>query len=249
MTNSYGALCSDFYVNLKVGLKLDLPDDRQSILDLFDRIKRQHPALKHLKRFKSEFALESNDAEGRNQWLALRRNTIRAGTVNTPELKDAYALHKTILEVAPFFLSLSALDLDYIEVLFGFDLETDANQNAIVHDAFYAGTPLGDLIDIPNTKPMDIQPFLGVGLREDMELQAYFEVKTRTGARQIRMGESTDDPISVYLTIRKYSPVDDIKDLVSTFEGMTVEAERLTESKVIPSLVMPLRDAITKAKF
>jgi hypothetical protein len=82
-----------------------------------------------------------------------------------------------------------------------------------------------------------------------MELQAYFEVKTRTGARQIRMGESTDDPISVYLTIRKYSPVDDIKDLVSTFEGMTVEAERLTESKVIPSLVMPLRDAITKAKF
>ena len=33
MTNSYVALCSDFYVNMKVGLKLDLPDDRQTVHD------------------------------------------------------------------------------------------------------------------------------------------------------------------------------------------------------------------------
>lgn len=249
MTNSYGALCSDFYVNMKVGLKLDLPDDRQSVLDLFDRIKREHPTLKHLKRFKSELALESIDADGRNQWLALRRNTIRAGLVNPPTLNDAYKLHRSILQVAPYYLSLSPIDLDYIELLFGFDLDADANQNAIVHDAFYANTPLGELLDIPNTKPMDIQPFLGVGLSEDMELQAYFEIKTRTGARQIRSGDNSDEPISVYLTIRKYSPVEDIKDLPATFDGMTVEAERLTETKVIPSLVMPLRDAIAKAKF
>ncbi|MFG0258422.1 MAG: hypothetical protein ACF8GE_11015 [Phycisphaerales bacterium JB043] len=249
MSTSYGALCSDFYVNLKVGLKLDLPDDRQSVLDLFDRIKRQHPALKHLKRFRGEFALESNDSNGRNQWMALRRNTIRAGIVNPPELGDAYTMHRSILEVAPFFLSLSSLDIDYVEMLFGFDLECDTNQNAIVHDAFYAGTPLGELLDIPSTKPMDLQPFLGVGLREDMELQAYFEIKTRTGARQIRNGEPTEEPISVYLTIRKYSPVEDVKDLPDALSAMGVEAERLTESKVIPQLVMPLRESIAKAKF
>jgi hypothetical protein len=35
MADSYRALCSDFYVNLKLNLKLDLPRERQTVLDLF----------------------------------------------------------------------------------------------------------------------------------------------------------------------------------------------------------------------
>ena len=37
MATSFGALCTDFYINQKVGLKMDLPADRETILHLFDR--------------------------------------------------------------------------------------------------------------------------------------------------------------------------------------------------------------------
>ena len=39
MTTSYGALCSDFYINQKFALKMDLPTARETVLDLFDRIR------------------------------------------------------------------------------------------------------------------------------------------------------------------------------------------------------------------
>ncbi len=37
MTSSYRALCTDFYVNLKLGLKLDLPRKREEVLEMFER--------------------------------------------------------------------------------------------------------------------------------------------------------------------------------------------------------------------
>jgi hypothetical protein len=249
MASSYGALCSDFYVNTKLGLKMDLPEERQTVLDLFERIKKENPLMNRLRRYRGEFALESGEDEGKTQWLALRRNTIRAGIVNPPEVDDAGKIHRSIFAVAPYFLSMTALDIDYLEVLFGFDFEADGNHNKIVYDALYAGTPLGAMIDPDATPPLDIQPFLGVGLNESMELQAYFEVKTRTTARQIRQGDFGDEPISVYLTLRQYSPVDNIDELPAAYDALVNEAERLAHTRVIPGLIAPLREAIASARF
>ena len=39
MASSYRALCSDFYINQKISVKLDLPRGRETILDLFERIR------------------------------------------------------------------------------------------------------------------------------------------------------------------------------------------------------------------
>ena len=37
MSSELGTLCSDFYVNQRVALTMDLPAARQTVLDLFDR--------------------------------------------------------------------------------------------------------------------------------------------------------------------------------------------------------------------
>ena len=249
MTTSYAALCTDFYVNLKLGMKMDLPHERQTVLDLFDRVKKECPGLERFRRFRGELALESGDRDGKSQWLALRRNTVRAGCVNPLDLSVAYKMHKAILEITPFYLSISPLDVDYLEVLFGFDLEAQGNHNAIVHDALLSGTFIGDLVDPNSTTPIDVQPLLGGALNEAMDLQVYYEVKTRTTPRQIKDKEFGDEPISVYVTLRKYSPCDNIKDLPASFDDLAGRAERLTERKVLPKLISPLREAIAASRF
>ena len=61
--SSYSAFCSNFYVNQKLGLKLDLPERRETVLDLFDRVRRAFPRLCNFQRYEGEVALESDSAE------------------------------------------------------------------------------------------------------------------------------------------------------------------------------------------
>jgi hypothetical protein len=73
----------------------------------------------------------------------VRSNNIRSGVVNPPNLAEGYGLHKHVLEVAPYFMNISPLDVDYVELLFGFDLQAGGNQDAIVAEAIYGAPPGG----------------------------------------------------------------------------------------------------------
>ncbi len=244
MTTSYGALCSDFYINQKFALKMDLPTARETVLDLFDRIRKTIPQLDRFRRYEGELALESPNTDGQYAWLGLRQTAIKSGWVNPDSLADAYALHRLLLEICPFFLSISPLDVDFVELMFGFDLEARGNHDAIVYEALFRDTPAGKLIDLEGTQPLDVQPFLGMSLTEKCDLQAYFEVKTRTQTRDVRAGEYTQEPISVYLTVRKYGEVRTPEDLLTAFDELRGQAERLADERVLPHLLAPLREAI-----
>jgi hypothetical protein len=250
MTTSYSALCNDFYVNAKLALKMDLPTGRETVLDLFDRVRRQRPSMNKLKRFRGELALESGEREGAYEWLALRRTSVRTGSVNPASMEDAASLHRLALETSPFYLSINPLDVEYLELLLGFDLEAPGNHSAIVYDALYADTPAAKLVSAQETPPVDIQPFFGVSLSPSHDLQAYFEVKARTSAKDAAAAsEGPDEPISVYATVRSTEPVADIKDLPARLDRMIAEAEHLAQDRVIPHLVTPLRDAIAASRF
>ena len=107
MDSNITALCSDFYLNQKIALTMDVPEGRESVLDLFERIQREFPRLERLKRYEGECALESEDTDGTYSWVALRQTTLRSGTVNPASLEESYKLHRKILEIAPYFLSVS----------------------------------------------------------------------------------------------------------------------------------------------
>src|SRR5215510_8272174 len=79
MAESYRAICSDFYVNQKLSLKLDLPRERQTVLDMFDRVRRQYPTMSQFRRYRDEVALESDPSAEQNRWVAIRNNNIRSG--------------------------------------------------------------------------------------------------------------------------------------------------------------------------
>jgi hypothetical protein len=258
MSDSVRALCSDFYVNQKLGLRLDLPRSRETVLDLFDRIRRQFPAMSRFRRYRSELALESDQGEDGQRWAGLRSTSICSGCVNPGTLRDAYALHEHILEIAPYFLSISPLDIEYLEILYGIDLAAKGNHDRIIRDALFADSPLAALFEVPWLEeddampgaegrglgagvPIECQPLLGVSLTDSGDMQAHFEVKSRSSDR----GEGRDaQPISIYLTLRRFGPFGQIDELPSTLSKLSRYGEELLEERVIPSLLVPIRASI-----
>ncbi|MFO0828950.1 MAG: hypothetical protein U0572_12485 [Phycisphaerales bacterium] len=241
---NFAALCSDFYVNQKLGLKLDLPDRRETVLDMFDRLRREFPRLERFRRFEGELALETAEFDRQFTWVAMRQTSVRSGAVNPQSLEDAYALHTRILEVAPYYLSISPLDVDSVELVFGFDFETTAPRDEIIFDALLADSPLSALVDRQQDALIDVQPGIAISLSESGDLTASFEIKSRSARTDMPTLFGDEEPISVFLSVRRQGPIRTLDDLKTVFASLCGHAERLTEHRVIPHLVVPIRNAI-----
>ena len=99
-----------------------MPKVREVASDIFDRIRKEVPDFQRIRPFANELALESAEIDGRYQWVGLRPRSIGTGYVNPVTIEDAYRLHRLLLELSPYYLSITPLDVEYIELVFGFDL-------------------------------------------------------------------------------------------------------------------------------
>jgi hypothetical protein len=237
----FDSFCSDFYINQKLALTMDLPEGRESVLDLFGRVRKDLPMLDQLRRYETEYALESEEANGAYAWIAMRKTSLRSGWVNPERPEQAYRLHKLLLELAPYYLSVSPLDVDHLELVFGFDFEADHDRDEIIFDALLANSPLGELVDRNREGIIDAQPFVGMSIDEDSRMKAFVEIKTRPD-RPNTLGSG--DPISVYLTVRAKGPLQSLDELSEVFGALAGHGERICESRLIPSILVPIRQAI-----
>mgnify|MGYP006153001093 FL=1 len=218
---------------------MDLPSHRESVLDLFGRIRKEMPELDRFRRYADELALESPEIAGRYAWVALQRTSVRSGWVNPDDLDAPYRLHRLLLETAPYFLSITPLDVESIELVFGFDLEVTGNRNEIVFDALLSGSALAEVVQQDREHLADVQPFIALSLDEGNRTQASVEVKTRGGHRE-GLNTMGNEPLSVYLTVRRNGPFRDLKELPDVFAMLAGHAERMVEDRGIPSILMPL---------
>lgn len=256
MSHDYSALAADFYINQRLNLKMDLSMRRDTVLSLFDRIRRDQPHLDRFKRYSDELALESKAgavefSPGAQQWVAVRKTSVRSGSVNPESASDGYRLHRLVLENAPYYLDISALDIDHLEALYGFDLMASGNHDGIVFNALYGGSALESLVtalegrnNARRVQVIDCQPLIGVTLLDEGNLQAHFEVKTRSGGKAGRAAEGGEEPISVYLVVRKFGQFEDVAKLTAVFDEITTKGEELLDQIVVPKLLTPLREAI-----
>lgn len=239
MATSYGALCNDFHVNHKLALKMDLPTERDTVLHLFDRVRKTVPSMDRFRRYQGELVLESSRREPQYNWMSLRQTSICSGHVNPDSMEQAYAYHQFLIEIAPYHLSISPLDVDYCELMLGFDLECSGNHDEVVYQALFMNTPLENLMRTGEGRVLEVQPVFGMTLNKKGDTQAYFEVKTRARSRRGK-GRFRDEPISVLLSIRKYGPVSDLEALKASFGELTVHAETLATEKLVPDLLAPI---------
>jgi hypothetical protein len=247
MTENYGALCNDFMINQTIRLRMDLGHNREAVMGLFERVRKDFPDMTFFRRFASEVVLESPPGTESGRWVSLRKTSVRCGVVN-PLAEDArqdpYRLHKVIRETAPYFLSITPLDIDYLELMFGFDLVAAGNHDAIVFDAILGGSAFARCFDPRDGVPSDCQPILGFQLGTDESLRAQVEVKTRTRRRMDREGEYEPEALSIFLSLRHYGPFDQLERLSETFNTIRTRGEDLLATRVVPNLVVPIREAI-----
>ncbi|UCC29340.1 MAG: hypothetical protein JSU86_14200, partial [Phycisphaerales bacterium] len=77
----------------------------------------------------------------------------------------------------------------------------------------------------------------------ECDLQAFVEVKSRTTTFEVRSDNFENEPISVFLTTRKYWGVEH-PSLVDALGTLFDVAEELATDKVVPNLVNSLAAAI-----
>jgi hypothetical protein len=174
----------------------------------------------------------------------LRPTSISSGFVNPNHIEDAYSLHRLVLELSPYYLSLTPLHIEYIELVYGFDLPARENRNNVVMQSLLANTPLASLADESMEQLLDVQPRIGFALNEACDLQAFVEIKTRTTAVEAATQVFENEPISVFLTIRKNGPIQAIEEVESTFDRLAGHIEHIAEHRVVPDIVVPLHQAI-----
>ena len=247
MSLSFGAHCDDFHVATRLFLKLDLGLQRETVLHFFDSIRREFPALRKLRR-REDGALmleEDGGEDGARRWIRLDESTIRLGHHNPPSPAEAERLGQVVLEMAPYHLTLGMLDYDHLEVVYEFDLEYRGNHDQLVADALFADSPLAGLLrhdDIHHT--IDVQPFLGVATSEQCDTQIYVEIKSRTSTYEVRTGQFDAQPLSIFLTVRRYWGFTDTDSLRDVHRELTSMADAWASDRLVPLVVNPLAQAI-----
>ena len=245
MPNPYSAFSEDFYVNMRLGSQMNLPTERETLLHFFERVQKTYPTMVRFKKHESgDLTLEEDRSGQHNRWVSIEAKRLSSGHVNPASVEEAVALHKLVLELAPYHLGISGVEIDHLDLLFGFDLSFNGNHDEIIVESLLADSPLNCLSEVSGAKPVDVQPSITVALSEDCRLQARIDVVTRTNSYQVRTGDYSDDMISVYLILRRYwgdRPREPMEQLLGE---MGVKAEELCDKYVLPKVIRPISAAI-----
>jgi hypothetical protein len=245
MSNPYAAFCDDFYVNMRLGSQLALPHQRETVLHFFERIQKEIPTMIRFRKTENnEFNLEEDRGGSSYRWVSLETKRLSCGHVNPASIEEAIKLHTFLLELAPYHLGISPVEIDHLDVLFGFDLSFGGNHDEIIAESLLADSPMSCLAEEPGAKPVDFQPTYTVALSEDCRFQARIDVVTRTNSYQVRTGDYSDDVISVYLILRRYWGDRPRQPTQQLFAEMAQRADELCAKHIVPRILRPISTAI-----
>ncbi|MGW8258271.1 MAG: hypothetical protein ACWGMZ_12355 [Thermoguttaceae bacterium] len=244
--NQYSSLCDDFYVNMNLGTEMDLPANRETVLHFFERVQKTFPSMRNFySRDRGDYVLEEDKERSSYRWCTIEPRRVCSGQVNPVEIEDAMQQHKLILELAPYALSISPLDCEALDLLYGFDFSYRGNQNQLVAEALGVGPGLERLLDAPGATIINYEPSFTIALDEECRLQCRLSVETRTNAYQVRIGEFPEEQISVYLTARQYGSLSPDKTFVETLDKLSKVCRDMLENHVIEHVLQPLARSIS----
>lgn len=153
-------------------------------------------------------------------------------------------LHRFNLQMAPHYLSISPVEIDYLDILFGFDLAFSGNHDEIVAESLLESSPLACLGEDQGSRVVDFQPTITVALSDDCRLQARIDIVTRTNSYQVRTGDYSEESISVYLVVRRYWGDRPAEPMEQIAQSLAERADSLCISHVLPRILRPLSSAI-----
>jgi len=243
--NPYASLSDDFYINMNLSTEMELPSGRETVLHYFERIQKKYPSMRKFHcRDKRDFVLEEDKDRGQYRWATVENRRICSGHVNPPEFEDALDQHRLVLELAPFLLSVSPLDCEALDLLFGFDFTYRGNHNQLVAEALGISSAMERMGDVPGANVINYEPSITLALDEECRTQVRLSVETRTNAFQVRTGDYPEDQLSVYLTARQYGSLEPGVTFVQALDNLTQICRDMVETYVIDQVLQPLARTI-----
>lgn len=243
--NRYNTAADDFYVNMNLNTEMELPSSRDTVLHYFEQMKKAFPDLRNFyTRESGDLVLEGDKEQGHYRWLALEPKRLCSGAVNLESVEEAYRQHEMVLDIAPHLLTISVLDCEALDVMYGFDFTYEGNHDEVVAEALGLGHALEGLAEVTGARVLNYEPSITLALDESCRLQCRLAIETRTNAYQIRTGSYPEDQISVYFTVRQYWGTGPDKTFLDSFRRQREIGEELVHSRVIPTVVRPLAQAI-----
>ncbi len=241
----FSNVADDFFVNLNVQTTMRLPDSRETVLHFFEAAQKEFGSLgSFFQRETGEFVLEGDRDSGNYRWCELHPHRFCAGFFNPPSLEAVYHMHHWLLERSQYYLGISGLDIEALDLLFGFNLDYQGNRDGLVAEALLGDSPLTGLFEDPSIKPIEFEPNMVVSLDENCYLQGRISIETRSTSYQVRTGQYDEEPISVYFTVRSYPSPTQAIDVMKSFQIQCEACEDITGRIVVPRILQPIAEAI-----
>ena len=248
--DSYNLLCSDFYLDMYINTKLDLPTQRDTVMAFFERIQKQFPSMGYFyRRENNDYCLEEDRNAGQYRWITLETDRIGSGVVNPSSFEDAYSQDKLILELIPYMLSVSHLDIDSLDVTFAMDFDYAGSHDEVIAEAL-AADAFNCLLDLPQARPIGFSPAMVVALSQDHLTQARINIESKTSVYEPRKQKhESDEAISLSFTVRQYPSSTEKFDALRSFKNQCRLAQKLMTEKIIPNFVQPLVSVIVQKRL
>jgi hypothetical protein len=243
--NRYNCEADDFFINVNLSTEMQLPNNRDTVLHFFEQMKKGFPEMRNFyTRENGELVLEGDKEKNQYRWVAIESRRLCSGHINPETLEDAYRQQEMVLDLAPPLLTISLLDCEALDVMFGFDFTYEGNHDEVVAEALGIGHAFEGFFEIPRSQVINYEPSITVALDEDCQLQCRISIETRTNAYQVRMEDFDDDQITVYFTVRQYWGNGPDMSFLESFRRQRQIGEDILQSSVIPKIVRPLAQVI-----
>jgi hypothetical protein len=244
--NQYRSLADDFYVNLNLSTEMELPTNRETVLHFFERVQKTYPTMRNFYcRDKGDFILEEDKDQGQYRWTTIETRRVSSGMINPERIEDALEQHKLVLELAPYLLSVSPIDCEALDLLYGFDFTYRGNHNQLVADALGVSPAMERFCEIPGATVINHEPTITLALDEDCRMQCRLSVETRTNAYQVRTGDFPEEQVSVYVTARQYGSLGPETSYVEALDRLNTVCRELVNDYVIENVLEPLARTIS----
>ena len=201
------------------------------------------------KRNKNEYALEEDRGSSSYRWVTLEKDRFGAGMVNCSDLDDAFELQRLVLELAPYMLSVSSLDVDSLDLAFAMDFDYKGNHDEVIAESFMSKTPFASFFE-NGYKPIDFSPSMVVALNSDMDLQGRVSIDSKTSVFEPGSEETShEQAITASLAVRQYPPKNVKFNALASFAKQCRITQELMNEKIIPEFIKPLCETITQKRI
>ncbi len=246
MMSKYSQYSDDHYVNVNLNTEIELPSERETLLHFFEQVKKTYPTMRNFySRERGECVLEEDKDAGHYRWTSVETKRICSGYVNPPSFESAIEQHEFIFDLIGYCLSVSPLDCESLNFMLGFDFNYRGNHHELIADALGVVPALESCLGVNQARSVSHETAITMAISDDCRTQFRVQIEPRTSAFHIRTGEYVEEPLSVYLTVRRYGSLATGETFVDKLRQLQSIAVDILEGHVIPQVLLPLQQAIS----